>query len=241
MVVGTMGSRLRLPDEVVARLQEAGVDLGVRSMPDRRRSQVGRFAEVEIREGQAIELRDIESKDGAEIGRFAGFSTSYDQPYDIYGGPDRGGFTEIMGVGAWTRTISERVDVNLLENHEGRPFARVGNGTLELSEPSDLGVMNLAALDLRRSDARDLYLTLERGDYCKMSCAFMVLRDKWNPGYTQRTILEVVGFDSSVVTFPANPNTLATVGDGTPTSPKARAVSGVGLELARAEWYRLAG
>ena len=233
----------RLPETVLRRLAEAGVDLGVRMMPDRRRSARGRSALVEIRQGDVIELRDLEERAGVPVaGQFVGLSTSYDSPYDIYGGPDNGGFTEEMATGSWTRTIDERVDVHLLENHEGRPFARVGNDTLRLSEPG-AGVLNEAALDLRRSDARDLYLTIERGDYCRMSCAFMVVRQKWSKDYTHRTILEVIGADSSVVTFPANANTLASVdpddedyGKIDPPAPTGRS-----LRLARMELQRLAG
>jgi HK97 family phage prohead protease len=229
---------MALPDQVVNRLRDAGVvDLGVRSMPDRRRSARGSFIEVEIRDGDPIEVRD--SVD--DIGRFVGFSTTYDQPYDVYGGPDQGGFREIMAAGAWTRTIAERVDINLLENHEGRPYARVGNGTLALSEPG-AGVWNDAALDLRRGDARDLYLTLERGDYCKMSCAFYVTRQKWSADYSERRILEVIGADSSVVTFPANPHTFAGVEPPEPPQRDASRLSelrGPSLDLVRAEWFGL--
>lgn len=224
-----MANKLRLPDEVVARLADVGVDLGARVLPDRRRAARGEFADVEIRQVGTLEARDVEG----EVGHFVGFSTTYDQPYDVYGGPDRGGFSEIMATGAWKRTIREKVDINLLKNHEGDPFARVGNGTLRLSEPGS-GVWNEADLDLRRSDARDLFFALERGDFHKMSCAFVVMRDKWNRDFTERRILEVVGFDSSVVTFPANPHTVAGVEPSTPA-----AGSGRSLKLARDDWYRL--
>lgn len=221
----------KLPDVVVKRLREAGWDLGLRTMPDRRRANIGQNLEgVEEREFGEVRAAGVDG----DIGRFVGFSTTYDQPYDIYGGPDRGGFLETMMPGSWKRSIREKVDINLLENHEGRPFARVGNGTLRLSEPGE-GVWNEADLDLRRSDARDLYLTLERGDYSKMSCAFIVMRDKWNASYTERYIYEVLGADSSVVTFPANPNTFAGVDGTSNASPPV----GRSLHLAREDWYRL--
>lgn len=228
----------RLPEQVLRRLAEAGHDVELRRMPDRRRSARGRDALVEVRQGERIELRDVEERDGQPtVGRFVGLSTAYDVPYDIYGGPDHGGFTEVMASASWTRTIDELVDVHLLENHEGRPFARVGNGTLKLSEPGP-GVLNEAALDLRRTDARDLFLTIERGDYAKMSCAFVVVRDKWSNDYTHRTILEVIGADSSVVTFPANPHTLAAV-HAEPGAHVAAEPAGRSLRLAQMELARL--
>lgn len=223
----------KLPDVVVARLREAGVeDLGLRTVRDRRRSARG-LSFLEVEERQIGEVRAV-AADG-DVGHFVGFSTTYDQPYDVYGGPSRGGFSETMVAGSWTRSIDEKVDINLLVNHEGAPYARVGNGTLRLSEPGE-GVFNEGDLDLRRTDARDLYYTLERGDFWAMSCAFMVMRDKWSGDFTQRFIYVALGADSSVVTFPANPNTSASVtgGEAAPPPPAGRS-----LRLARDEWYRL--
>jgi HK97 family phage prohead protease len=50
---------------------------------------------------------------------------------------------------------------------------------------------------------------LERGELDSESFAFQVLADQWNADYTERLISEVKLFDTSVVSFPANPATVA--------------------------------
>jgi HK97 family phage prohead protease len=50
---------------------------------------------------------------------------------------------------------------------------------------------------------------MERGDMDQMSFAFKVIRDSWDAKYEIRTIHEVRLFDVSVVTYPANPASVA--------------------------------
>ena len=59
------------------------------------------------------------------------------------------------------------------------------------------------------SEARDLWTLIQRGDVDQMSFAFRVIRQKWNPERTERTLTEVslADGDVSVVTYPAYPTT----------------------------------
>ncbi len=119
----------------------------------------------------------------------------------------------------------------------------MSNGTLEVSE-DELGVMNLVALDTRRQDARDLYYAVDRQDMCEMSCAFRVTRQEWSPDYTERRILEVVGYDSSVVTYPANEATSIVAHDAKPYlvdehGPEMVVGRGMSVRSARLELDRM--
>lgn len=189
-------SAVNLPEPVLERLGDRLGELTV----------LQRGGRLEARPWSSVEGRGID--EDTQIGTLAGYSTTFDKPYEVYGGKASSwGWDETMVAGSWSKTLAERDDILFLENHGGRALARVSNGTLELEE-DELGVANVVTLDVRRSDARDVYLAVERRDMFEMSCAFRVTRQEWNEDYTERWITEVIGYDSSVVNFPANPNTL---------------------------------
>jgi len=156
----------------------------------------------EVRRVERLELR--QSEDGLPV--LEGYATVYDYRYDIGGGPDMGGFTEVIARGAATKSAQE-ADVRLLANHTGLPLARSKSGTLELSS-DDIGLKVRATLDPSNPAAQEVRSAMERGDVDQMSFAFRVVRDQWNADYSERTISEVKLFDVSVVTYPANPATV---------------------------------
>lgn len=220
---------LGLPDEVRNRLREAGHD----DLTATRNVAVQRGRLLEARAWTSLEVRDANA-DGTVP--FVGYSTSYEQPYPVWGGPDAGGWMEVMAAGSWARTIAQRDDIRLLLNHEGIPLARTASGTLTLTS-DDLGVLNEASLDPASPLVASIVSAMRRGDLDQMSCAFQVLDQRWSPDWTERRIVEVRGFDSSVVTYPANEATMAVIGSRS-TVPAKRDVPGVPLADARAAWER---
>lgn len=217
-----------LPEPVLRRLAAAGQDTSIR----------GRFAAVQ--RGRVLEARpwasvEVRAADDDSTVGFVGYSTSYDQPYDVYGGPEAGGWTEVMAMNSWKKTIDERDDIRLLVNHEGIPLARTKSGTLILTN-EELGVLNEApSLDMASPLVASVVSAMRRADMDQMSCAFRVLEQTWSPDYTERRITQVQGFDSSIVTYPANDATLALVGASVgPTTGPSR--SALALRLAREEW-----
>jgi len=156
----------------------------------------------EVRRVERLELR--QSDDGLPM--IEGYATVYDYRYDIGGGPDMGGFTEVIATGAASKSAQE-ADVRLLANHGGLPPARTRSGTLQL-ESDDIGLKVRATLDPTNPAAQEVRSAMERGDVDQMSFAFRVVRDQWNADYSERTISEVKLFDVSVVTYPANPATV---------------------------------
>jgi HK97 family phage prohead protease len=156
----------------------------------------------EVRRLERVELRQDE--DGLPI--VEGYATVYDYRYDIAGGPEAGGFTEVIARGAASKSAAE-APVPLLVNHDGIPLAHTRSGTLKL-ESDDIGLRISATLDPTNPTAAEVRSALERGDMSAMSFAFTPVRQSWNADYTERTISEVKLYDVSVVTYPANPSTV---------------------------------
>lgn len=145
-----------------------------------------------------------------------GYASVFDHPYEIWGGPENGGWNETMRRGAFTKTLSENPDVMFLINHEGMPLARTRSGTLKL-ETDISGLRSIADLDGRSQRAAELAIAMERKDMNEMSFAFRVMRDMWltkdgeevpwwDLSAVDRHILEVSMHkgDTSVVNFGAN-------------------------------------
>ena len=196
------------------------------SMIEYERSEHGvTVPDREVRHVHNLELRQTE--DGMPV--VEGYATVYDYAYDIAGGPDMGGFTEVIAPGAAKKSAME-ADVRLLANHEGLPLARTKSGTLEL-ESDDIGLKVRATLDPSNPTAAEVRSAMERGDVDQMSFAFRVVRDEWNKDYSERTISEVKLYDVSVVTYPANPATVVKLrsedkpAETTDDAPKAGGLS----------------
>jgi HK97 family phage prohead protease len=178
----------------------------------------------EVRKLEKLEVRA--TPDGGAI--LEGYATVYDYAYSI-GDVDRGGFMETIVKGSAAKSAAE-ADVRLLINHEGIPLARTRSGTMTL-ESDDIGLRVTAQLDPMNPLSASLRSAMERGDMDQMSFAFRVLRDEWNSDYSERKIYELKLFDVSMVTYPANPATVAKVrSDDTDGSEQA---AGRSVEMAK--------
>lgn len=225
-----MANRLRLPEQVVVRLGDKG--LAAIESPLRGESRM--TLRCELRVG-----------DDEPTVRVVGYASTYDKPYPIWGGPANGGFDEVIAPGAFDKSVRERMDdVRFLINHDQVPVARTKSGTMTLKS-DDIGLFVDADLDPANPDVQRLRSAMSRGDIDQMSFAFEVTRQSWSPDYSTRTIQEVKLYDVSVVTYPANDQTMALIGADAlrpavepPVSPPA-AGRGISVDLARASWYRL--
>ena len=184
---------------------------------------------VEARMWSGVELRAVD--DGSV--RVVGYASTYDQPYPIWGGAAFGGFDEVIAAGAFDKSVRERDDVRFLINHDGVPLARTKSGTMTL-EADDVGLLVDATLDRSSPIVQSLRSAMERGDMDQMSFAFEVVKQEWSPDYTQRRINEVKLYDVSVVTYPANDQTMALVSaNSAPPAPRA---AGMSLRMAQELW-----
>jgi len=159
-----------------------------------------------------IEMRSVAT--GAT--EFRGYATSYDQWYDVAGGPEAGGWRERISERAGKMTLRGKPDVRLLVDHNPTLIlARTKSRTLTLEEDA-AGLMAYApSLDMRDPHALSVSVKVERGDVDSMSFGFLPIKQSWNKEYTERTITEydlsIEGSDVSIVTFPANKATIATM------------------------------
>lgn len=120
-----------------------------------------------------------------------------------------GGFVEQIKPTAFDRTLGDNPDVRALINHDASMLlGRTRSGTLRISKDS-AGLFY--EIDMpERQDARDLLVSMERGDLTHSSFAFFVMRngDDWEDteeGMLRRTLtaVSIHNGDVSPVTYPA--------------------------------------
>lgn len=176
---------------------------------------VNRAELVDVREARQACGFEVRS-DTDEI-KLTGYASTF-EPYEMYGGPERGGWLEQMDRRAFDKTLRERPDVVLVINHFGAPLARTKSGTLSLSVDA-VGLRVEAQLDRQDPDAAGLARKMRRGDMDEMSFAFRVKSQIWSAAkgfddpQSHRLITEVNLHkgDVSVVNWGANPTTHAEV------------------------------
>lgn len=157
------------------------------------------------REYRSMEMAALESDEM----RVEGYASTFDQPYELY----RDGsivVREVVEKSAFDD--ADLSDVIMQYNHEGRVFARVSNGTLEVT-PKDEGLFisaNLGGTEL----GRGLYEEIRGGYTDKMSFGFIVDDDEWDSSEEDGVTIETRRitkvrkvFDVSAVSLPANPQT----------------------------------
>lgn len=134
-----------------------------------------------------------------------GYASIFEAAYDVFGGPDRGGWSEIVDRKAFDASLAKKPDVHLLVNHEGLPLARTKSGTMDLTTDRK-GLRVVARLERNDPDVASLAPKLRRGDMDEMSFAFRTVRQEWNEDENERRLLEVNIHkgDVSVVNFGAN-------------------------------------
>lgn len=136
-----------------------------------------------------------------------GYATTFDEPYHLYFFDDERGRHEVFEqVDRNAFNDADMSDVILQYDHEGRVFARLSNGTLELSQ-DDHGLKVRANLGGTQI-GRGLYEEIKGGYTNKMSFGFTVADDyieSMNDGNFIRTIRRVGKlFDVSAVSYPQN-------------------------------------
>ena len=148
--------------------------------------------------------------------RLTGYALVYGTTYSV-----GGAFDERIAPGAADRAIREAHDVRLLVNHTGVPLARTKSGTLRLRSDAH-GLRVEADLDDSSPDAQSTIAALRRGDIDAMSFGFKVPQggDRWDGNV--RTITDFDLLDVSVVAFPANAATTASVRSTTPARATSR-------------------
>jgi HK97 family phage prohead protease len=162
----------------------------------------------ETRSLKVRELRATTSEDGKQY--LEGRAASYNVLSE-----DFGYWRERIAPGAFSRAISEKHDVRHLINHDRNlVLGRTEAGTLELSE--DENGLTFRTLVPDTSYARDLVVSVERGDINECSFGFYAVNTAWieepdaaDPKQMMyvRELRDLDLFDISTVTYPAYPET----------------------------------
>lgn len=155
------------------------------------------------RETRSYPLVGVEIRETDSGPLIVGHAAVFDKPSE-----NLGGFVEFVRRGAFAKTLQE-ADVRALFNHDPNyVLGRTGPKTLTLAEDGEGLAIQVTPPDTQW--ARDLILSMRRGDINQMSFGFRTVKDRWlqnESGLVTRELLEVQLFDVSVVTFPAYPDT----------------------------------
>lgn len=166
-----------------------------------------------LNEGRSYRaVAEIEARAAAENGEermiVEGYATTFDDPYTLW---SMDGYTVIEQVDRNAFDKTDMTDVIMQYDHEGRVFARISNGTLELT-PDEHGLHIRA--DLSGTEiGRQLYEEIKGGYTDKMSFGFTVEEDTRttteNHETGEVTILRTITairklYDVSAVSLPAN-------------------------------------
>ena len=157
------------------------------------------------REYRTLKLEVIEEDESEKI--VEGYATTFNEPYYLYQFTDEAGRHIVREqVDAEAFTGADMSDVIFQYDHEGRVFARLSNGTMQLeTDAHGLKVRaNLGGTEI----GRNLYEEIKGGYTNKMSFGFTVADDDIKADGERdylRTIRRVGKlFDVSAVSYPQN-------------------------------------
>lgn len=173
---------------------------------------------------ESLEIREEDGKPRVFLGHAAVFGRR---------SLDLGGFFEVIRPGAFKRALSEKQDVRALIDHESsKILGRSTAGTLRLSE--DERGLRVEVDYADTSYARDLAVSMKRGDITQMSFGFRMKKDEWRKedGHDVRELIDVDLSDVSFVTYPAYPDTSAALRSRRDWQSRAKRV-GLRLKLAQ--------
>lgn len=125
---------------------------------------------------EGLELRD-QSSDSTLV-NFHGHASVTGKPYEMAGGPDKGGWNETVTKGAFKDTLGRHADVPFKINHEGMILARTKPGTMHLREDA-VGLEVKAQLDTQDTNVNNLVVQMRAGNIDEMSFAFRIKKQRW--------------------------------------------------------------
>lgn len=161
-----------------------------------------RVQDFERRSVLVKELRVVDETEQSGEPAIEGYASVFDAWSQELGGDFP--FMEKVVKGAFEDTIRDD-DIRALFNHDPNyVLGRNRSGTLTLQE-DDNGLF-VRIIPPRTQWARDLLVSIKRGDINQMSFGFNVILDNWSiskEGTDVRELLKVKLYDVSPVTFPA--------------------------------------
>jgi len=156
-----------------------------------------------------LQVRSVQREDGTESREITGRAIVFNSL-----SVDLGGFREIVAPAAVEKSLRERPVKLLFDHDSGHVLGSTDAGTLTLDVRADGLYFKNTPPDTQW--ARDLLISLERGDITGCSFSFNVVTDKWEQqdGQQIRTLEEIELQEISIVAFPAYPATNVDVRTG---------------------------
>lgn len=151
------------------------------------------------REQQPIRPVEIRRAAPAGIRPVGGYAATFNEPAEI-----GGLFIEVLAPGCFTSALERGDDVLAVFNHDNdRILGRTSNGTLRLSQ--DAKGLSWTADPPDTVWARDLLVSIGRGDVSECSFAFIPIKETWkdNIDLPTRIVEDLQLFDVSAVSRPA--------------------------------------
>lgn len=159
-------------------------------------------ADLETRILSGLEARAASAQSNNKPG-LRGYAAVFDSETELYPG-----ISERIARGAFSKDLAASADVRALIGHKtDRVLARTKSGTLSLREDEKGLLMELDLPDTQ--EARDLLVSVERGDIDQMSFGFRAREEQWEIREGQndlRTVVDAELLEVSVVAFPAYPD-----------------------------------
>lgn len=150
-----------------------------------------------------IRVGDLTSDATAGV-PFVGYASTTGTAYSVRDW--LGEYNETISPGAFAKTLREQESIPLLQNHDANlVLANTSSKTSSLAEDAN-GLRNDANIN---PEYTQLIVGMRRGDINKMSFSFRAIKDTWNDDYDDRSVNELALYDTSIVTYPANPSTSA--------------------------------
>lgn len=158
----------------------------------------------EQREYRSIPLERMLGNGNETEYRVSGYATTFSDPYTLFSfeGVDYKEQIDPNAIDADT----DMSDVIFQYDHSGMVFARMSNGTLNIS--TDEHGLKVDADLSKTADARNMFENISSGMVKEMSWAFTVDKNEYDDENHVRIIKHVKRvYDVSAVSMPANPNT----------------------------------
>lgn len=199
---GTVEGCHETKDDAIAHMVAASLAEGIRPGGELgNERQHNMTVEFRTFDADIVEVRAAANGDGMTFGGYAARYNSPSLPLP---------FTEVIALGAFDRTLKSKNDIRAYINHDERLILGSTRAkTLRLDNRDD-GLYS--EIDLPDTTyARDLSVSIRRGDTRTMSFGFSTVKDEWQDA-NNRTLKEVRLHEVSVVTgVAAYPQTSASV------------------------------
>lgn len=164
--------------------------------------------EMERRTLDVTALRTKKDKEKDDYKRIVGYAAVFNSPSELL----YSSFREVIQPGAFAKSLAENDIRALFDHNTGYVLGRTTSETLTLREDGHGLEVTITPPDTQW--ARDLMVSIERGDINQMSFGFQVREEEWitnNDGHDVRVLRDVNLHEVSLVAFPAYTATEADV------------------------------